>query len=153
MSAIVLDTETTSVDSPEVIELAYATMETPSSNLGDTMLLRYQPTVPIALGAMATHNIIPEDLEGCDPWPGSWAPPAELSSLDYIVGHNVDFDWRAIGEPKIRRICTLALARKAFPSLDSHTLGALTYHQYPAPMARRMLKDAHSAAADVDLCH
>lgn len=150
MSAIILDTETTGVDAPEVIELAFsALMATPREYAGLDDGARFKPSKPIALGAMATHHIIPDDLVNCPPWPGSWTPPP---GVDYIIGHNIDFDWRAIGEPKIKRICTLALARKAWLSVDSHSLGALIYHLYPPAMARDLLRNAHDAGVDVNLC-
>lgn len=153
MSAILIDTETTGVDEPEVIELAYLPIASPAAMPeGDGVQMQFRPSKPISLGAMATHHIIPEDLVDCDPWPGSWAPPAELDSVDYLVGHNIDFDWKAIGSPKIKRICTLALARHVWPKLDSHQLGALIYHLYPPSMARKLVRGAHSALTDVGLC-
>jgi hypothetical protein len=42
----------------------------------------------------------------------------------YLIGHNIDFDWGAIGQPDIKRICTLALSRKVWPTLDSHSQSA-----------------------------
>lgn len=151
MTAIILDTETTGLDSPEVIELAYiGALDTPLSVADPGYQFQFKPSKPISLGAMATHHIIDEDLVDCDPWPGTWAPPA---GIDYLVGHNVDFDWKAIGSPKIKRICTLALARKVWPNADSHSLGALIYSLYPHGMARKMVRGAHSALTDVDLCY
>lgn len=151
MRAIILDTETTDAYDPEVIELAYVgPFDTPQCVGEGSMQLRFKPSKPISLGAMATHHIIPEDLADCDPWPGSWAPPA---GVEYLVGHNIDFDWKAIGSPAhVKRICTLALARTVFPSLDSHSLGALIYHIYPPAMARQLVRGAHSALTDVGLC-
>lgn len=150
MSAIVLDTETTGIDAPEVIEIAYSTpMGSPREYPALDNALRFKPSKPISLGAMATHHIIPDDLVNCFPWPGSWQVPA---GVDYIVGHNVDFDWKAIGSPPVKRICTLALARRAFVSLDSHSLGALIYHLYPPAQARELLQGAHDASIDVGLC-
>jgi len=150
MSAIILDTETTGVDAPEVIELAFSTqMATPREYADIDNSYLFQPSKPISLGAMATHHIIPDDLVNCVTWPGSWTPP---QGVDYLVGHNVDFDWKAIGQPSVKRICTLALARRAFLSIDSHSLGALIYYLYPPAQARELLQDAHSADADVKLC-
>jgi len=152
-TAIILDTETTGVDEPEVIELAYVgPLATPRDIGRGGVQMQFKPRKPISLGAMATHHIINEDLVGCEPWPGSWKLPPELDSVNYLVGHNVDFDWKAIGSPGIRRICTLACARDIWPNLDSHKLGALIYHLYPHAMARELVKGAHAASVDVDLC-
>jgi exodeoxyribonuclease X len=149
-TAIVLDTETTGVDQPDVIQLAYTEpLDSPFAR-GNSRVLMFRPTKPMQLGALATHHIIESDLEGRDPWPGRWDPPA---GTEYIVGHSVDFDWRAIGEPNVKRICTLALARQAWPDLDSHSLGALTYYLLDHRAARELLKGAHDAHVDVSLCH
>jgi DNA polymerase III epsilon subunit-like protein len=110
----------------------------------------YRPKKPIALGALATHHIIADDLTDCVPWPGKWMPPA---GVEYMVGHNVDFDWKAIGQPDVKRICTLALARHVWPDLDSHKLGALIYHILDHREARVRLRGAHSASTDIVLCH
>ena len=97
---------------------------------------------------MATHNIIPTDVEDCEQWNAkSFALPA---GVEYMAGHSVDYDWKAIGSPEVRRICTLALARHMWPKADSHTLGACIYNIYPHAQAREMLKNSHGVAADVE---
>lgn len=117
---------------------------------GGPWQLHFKPRKPISLGAMALHHIIDADLASAQEWPGKWHVP---DGVGYLVGHHVDFDWQAIGAPKhIKRICTLALARKAYPTLETHALGALIYHLYPQPMARDLLRRSHEAAIDVDLC-
>jgi exodeoxyribonuclease X len=63
----------------------------------------------------------------------------------------VDFDWEVIGKPEIKRICTLALARKLWPNLDSHKQGALLYY-LDRNTAREQLRNAHSALTDVGIC-
>jgi exodeoxyribonuclease X len=70
---------------------------------------------------------------------------------EYMIGHNVDFDWSAIGSPDIKRVCTLALSRRLWPDLDSHNQSALLYYLERAS-ARELLKNAHSAGADVMIC-
>lgn len=151
MIAVILDVETTGVHEPDVIELAHSSPMTSALTAISTECFRFKPSKPIDLGAMATHHIIPADLSDCSPWPGKFELPL---NTQYVIGHSVDFDWKAIGSPaNVKRICTLALARYVWPKLDSHSLGALIYHIYPHPMARELLKNAHSAAADVGLCH
>jgi len=151
MTSIILDVETTGIDEPEVIELAFmGPLDAPLSD-ASTIEYRYRPSKPITLGAMATHGIIEADLADCEPWSASaFTLP---SSTQFLVGHGIDYDWKAIGSPDIRRICTLALARAAWPTLDSHKLSALIYHLYPHGMARELVKGAHNAAADVGLCY
>lgn len=157
MSALIIDTETTGFDKPDVIELAYIGPFThPGSSLGRDKKFqqRFKPRKPISLGAMATHHITFEDLVDKPEWQGSWSPPDELGDIDYIIGHNVDFDWAAIGSPDVKRICTLALARYVWPLLDSHSLGAIMYHIHVEQprYASMLLTGAHSAVVDADLC-
>jgi len=143
-----IDTETTGFDEPDVIELAWMgplhVFSPPDAGIEK---MRFRPRKPISLGAMAVHHILDEDLAGEPEWPGSWTPPA-----DYIVAHSVDYDWKAIGQPNVKRICTLALSRRLWPDLDSHSLSALTYHFTDRREARELLKGAHGAATDVELC-
>lgn len=150
-AAIIIDTETTGLDAPEVLQLAATHPMATPFDMPVLQSMFFQVTKRIDYGAMATHHRIPEDLVGCDLWPGKWDIPAGVS---YVVGHNIDFDWQAIGSPNVQRICTLALAlaRAYFEDIDSYTLGAMTYATMPAAEARQLLRDAHDAARDVDLC-
>lgn len=131
--ALILDTETTSIEEPEVIQLGFlGPVETlsPAALDQSVQLLRFKPLKKISLGAMATHHIIDADLEHEVPWPGSWSPPA---GTQYLIGHNVDFDWKAIGSPQFARICTararpLALAGSRL----AHAVGAhVSLHRAP----------------------
>lgn len=71
--------------------------------------------------------------------------------MQYLIGHNIDFDWKVIGSPAtLRRIDTLGLARALWPRCDSHSLGALTYFLFRAS-ARTQLQGAHSAEVDIAL--
>jgi exodeoxyribonuclease X len=145
----VLDTETTGVTDPQCIELAYCEVGLCNGLIGTISGLsqRYKPSKPIAYGAMATHHIQLADLEGCPPYTEARIP----DGTTYLIGHNVDFDWKVLGCPDVRRIDTLCMARKLWPELDSHKLGAIAYFLF-ADTAREMLRNAHSAAADVDIC-
>jgi exodeoxyribonuclease X len=145
-----IDTETSGIKDPEVIEFAHAEIKAkpgPVFEMGESIVDRYKPTKPIELGALATHHILPEELDGCPPSPETFALPR------LVIGHNVDFDWEALGSPEgVMRIDTLALARETWPGLDSYKLGALTYHLFPGKIARDLLKGAHSATVDISLC-
>lgn len=150
--AIVLDTETTGKTEPQVIEFARAdvTVE-PSVNgmlfhLGAATVERYKPTKVIELGALAVHHIIDADLADCP------AAPDNFNLPSVIIGHSVDYDWKTLGSPDVKRIDTYALAREAWPGLDSYSLGALTYHLHQPSAARDLLKNAHSAEVDIGLC-
>lgn len=149
-TCIAIDTETTGFDEPQVIEYAWAPVTAkpgPTFAMGEATVQRFKPSKPIQLGAMATHHIIPDDLADCPPCPESFDLPR------FIIGHFVDYDWQALGAPETAlRIDTCALAKEAWPGLDSYSLGALTYHLHQHADARARLKDAHSAAADILLC-
>ena len=71
--------------------------------------------------------------------------------IEYIIGHNVDFDWRMLSQPKVRRICTLALCRSLWPLADTHTLAAMIYHVHPYRQRVREIgqRRASRPAADV----
>ena len=151
MSAIIFDTETTGIENAEVIELAFEEY----IDLSDifTQPLRtfhqlYQPRGDIQLGALATHHILPDDLDGQPTFSAaSFTPPP------YIIGHNVDFDWKVTGQPNVKRICTLALSRSLWPDLDSHTQGAIFYYlNGRTDETRSILRNAHSAVTDVYIC-
>lgn len=142
MKALIADTETTNAeDNAEIIEAAWINHET-----GEEYCERFRPTGPISFGAMATHHIMPHDLTSCRP-SASFALP----EVDYLIGHNIDFDWKVMGYPCAKRICTLALCRYLWPELDSHKQGAVMYFLFGAD-AQELVKGAHNALEDVRMC-
>lgn len=141
-TALFIDTETTDKDNPEVIQLAWLSHDRKSKYMN-----LYKPTNPITFGAMAVHHILPEDVAESKP---SAAAPQDVPEVEFWIGHNVDFDWKALGQPPVRRICTLALCRSLFPEAKSHTLSAMAYFLLGAtPTTREMLELAHDAGGDV----
>jgi len=148
LRAIVFDTETTGKKDPELIEAAWVRLSnlTPLT-ISESFNQRYRPNKTIELGAIATHHILDEELINC-PLHTEFQLPQDVA---YLIGHNIDYDWNVIGKPNIKRICTLALARKVWPNLDSHSQSALLYF-VDRNHARDKLKNAHSALADVENC-
>lgn len=149
MIAIILDSETTGTEAPEPIEIAWADADEcrDEAAAATVHVERFSPTKPISLGALATHHILDEQLADL-PAPSTFKLP---EGAQYLIGHRIDFDWEAIGKPEVKRICTLAIARKLWPDLDSHSLGALMYF-IDRHSARERLQGAHSAVADVANC-
>ena len=146
--AIIFDVEAT--DKKDAVIIEAASLDVTSLKpfeVGNPWVQRYNPGKPISLGALATHHIMDEELVDCPP-ATSFALPGHI---EYIIGHNIDFDWEVIGKPEVKRICTLALARKIWPNLDSHTQSALLYH-LERRSARIQLRNAHSALIDVGIC-
>jgi exodeoxyribonuclease X len=146
--SIIFDTEATGIKEPVLIEAAWLELESLDPfSVNNPFSQRYNPGKPITLGALATHHIMDEELIDCPP-ASSFILPGHV---DYIIGHNVDFDWEVIGKPEVKRICTLALARKLWSDLDSHNQGALLYY-LDRNTAREQLRNAHSALTDVGIC-
>lgn len=151
--AIILDTETTTnKETPErpleVVELAWFPLGKTAATSGFRSL--YKPSMPCTFGATAVHHLLPEDL--LDKRPSAQAPK-DLPGAQYWIGHNIDFDWKALGSPPVKRICTLAMSRALWPEMDSHTLTAMMYFIKGAtPSTREELRSAHSAEADIDFC-
>jgi exodeoxyribonuclease X len=148
MNAVILDTETTGTEDPEVIETAWLSIDIAGKNSepgGEVS--RWRPSKPISLGALATHHILDEDLVGCRPSSDFRLPVG----VDYLIGHNIDFDWRAIGEPPVKRIDVCAMCRALWPEADSHSQSAMLY-MLERQSARERLRNAHSAGHDVKNC-
>jgi exodeoxyribonuclease X len=151
VDAIFLDTETTQKKATpevpiEVMELAWRDHRDRACSFSR----RYRPHLPPAWGAMAIHGITMQDVSGCA---STDVAKSDVPPATYWIGHNIDFDWNALGCPPVRRICTLALARSVFPELDSHTLDTVYYYINGInDKTREAMRNAHSALHDVDFC-
>lgn len=157
MQAIILDTETHTLNGLP-IEIAYAPIQI---NDGKLSLDREQMfdqiysigDEKISYAAMAVHHILESDLID-QPDYSSFSLPTETT---YIIGHNIDYDIRAIQQcgvdtAHIKAICTLALARLVWPDAEAHNISALIYMiSKGSSKAREMLKGAHRADADIIL--
>lgn len=147
-NSIIFDTETTGKNEAVLIEAAWLMLESINPfSISNPFNQRYNPGKKIEYGALATHHILDEELSNCPSHTNFKLP----EGIEYIIGHNVDYDWNIIGQPNIKRICTLALSRKVWPDLDSHNQSALLYF-LDRQNARNKLKNAHSALADVENC-
>jgi len=145
---LIFDTETTGKNDPILIEAAWIeVLDIPSFQLGASFCERFNPGKPIELGALATHHIYDEELVDCPPASSFALPP----NCEYLIGHNIDYDWNVVNQPNLKRICTLALARKVWPNIDAYSQSALVYY-LDRKNAKTILKNAHSAEADVMIC-
>lgn len=163
MNVLIFDTETTGLkEDSEIIEAAYLLLKPDAGLFGpepdrippllvvDTLFCqRYKPARTMSTGSIAVHHILPEELEGA-PDSATFALPEDA---DYIVGHSVDFDWKAAGSPThVKRLCTFAMSEHVWPDADSHSLVGLTYMLHgTVPSTRAMVQNAHGAATDVVL--
>ena len=156
MHAIILDTETHTLNG-QPIEIAYAPIELQQGQLSlDKSQIfdqLYQVDEPISYAAMAVHHILESDLVD-QPHYSSFRLPNETV---YMIGHNIDYDLRAIEKcgvntQHIKAICTLALARRVWPDAEAHNISALIYMiSKGSAKAREMIKKAHRADMDIIL--
>jgi exodeoxyribonuclease X len=144
--ALIFDTETTGLREPiEIVEAAWMELtDFPQMANVKSLEQRYKPSKQIELGALATSHILDEELFDC-PASSTFELP---EGVEYLIGHNVDFDWRVAGEPDVKRICTKALFSYLHPEADSHTQSAAIYYYYRSE-AGMWLRNAHSALVDV----
>lgn len=126
----VLDFETTGFPPrAEVIELGYTDLvyvDATNIRIYPKASTRAKPTLPIELGALATHHIQEEDLEGCP-------PPEEILTgvVDQRVwayaAHNAKFE-QAFFKVSRPWICTMKCGRKLYPDAPQHTNQVLRYY-------------------------
>ncbi len=157
MQAIILDTETHTLNGLP-IEIAYAPIQIQAGKLSLDREKMFDQLYSIgdekiSFGSMAVHHILESDLIG-QPNFSSFELPSDTT---YIIGHNIDYDIRAIEQcgvdtSQIKAICTLALARLVWPDAEAHNISALIYMiSKGSEKAREMLKGAHRADADIIL--
>ncbi|APV34811.1 3'-5' exonuclease [Acinetobacter soli] len=156
MNAVILDTETNTLNGLP-IEIAYVPFDLKGGSASiyadQAFEQRYSCGQPVSFAAMAVHHILESDLvdmPSCKTF--------QLSDqIEYICGHNIKYDIDAITRSgvdisNIKPICTLALARIVWPAAEAHNISALTYMLMEGnDIARKKLREAHSAKADVML--
>lgn len=143
----VIDTETTSLEGG-VCEIA-------SVDIVDGVICNplsdiVKPPEPITIGAMAIHHITEADVAD--------APPIDAVidrylGADVYVAHNAKFDRSKLPQITAPWVCTMKLARKLWPELESHGNQYLRYHlqvnaNVPEGLhAHRALYDCYVTAA------
>ena len=156
MQAIILDTETHTLNG-QPIEIAYAPIQIHDGKLtldkSQIFDQLYRVDEPISYAAMAVHHILESELVD-QPHYTTFSLPQDTT---YIIGHNIDYDIRALEKcgvdiSKIKAICTLALARLVWPDAEAHNISALIYMiTKGSAKARDMIKKAHRADMDIIL--
>lgn len=153
MKAIILDTETHTINGYP-IEIAYGPCSFEQGELwfdqGQVFDEFFSCPEPISFGAMAVHHILESDIASKPSYDTFRLP----NGFDYIIGHNINYDIEAIKKcgsyVPSKSICTLALARFAWPELETHTLSALFYFLATDKAdARDRLRSAHNAKYDI----
>jgi DNA polymerase-3 subunit epsilon len=144
---VVLDTETTSLEEPEIVEIA---LLSPSGEILLDTLVR--PIGPIDGAARAVHDITDEDLASAPTWPAVYPRIVEALAGQRVLAYNAPFDAEAIV-----RTCGLhglaAIATRWFDLMEpyaawcgewSDTHGDYRYQRLPGA-GHRALDDCHAA--------
>jgi DNA polymerase-3 subunit epsilon len=104
------------------------------------------------------HGITPSQVVGAPTFMEAWAEIVRISGDLPFIAHNAAFDMSVISKnfereelilPSYEYLCTLKLARKAYPDLDHHTLAYLATYTgigYDPNQHHDALYDAELAA-------
>lgn len=150
---IFLDTETTGITEPRACQIAfYAPVKDGSPAIECSL---FKPPKPIETGAMATHHITNEMVEGANPFEGSLFKTLLIDHLNsrILVAHNAKFDIGVLKNEGVETkwfIDTLRVARHILPNRESHALQFLRYDLKIDPKQFFDFEiNAHAADGDV----
>ncbi len=154
MRLVVLDVETTGLnDDDEIIEIATVDVCHETGKIGAEWSTRIKPhTKEIPPEVSGITHIIESDLEGC---PRGAIITEKLADATHLVAHNSAFDSKFIKpyleNKKLPWICTMRLAKRAWPDAPNHKLQTLRYMQNLVEFdgyTRDYLSMAHAALPD-----
>lgn len=147
MTALIIDTETDQGANPRPVQVATIDLTT-----GQQWMAYFNSGRPISPVTTQIHGITDDDVAGLDAF--------DLSNFnvpEYLIGHNVNFDWRVIGRPEVKLICTVRLARLAFPEWSSYKqsrcIEQLFNLQNRGGDITHFTQQAHDALGDVKMCY
>lgn len=145
MNFLFLDTETTGLQDPRLVSIAF--------NIHGTNLINhgfYRPPKPIESGASAVNGITNEMVKA-QPWFEDTKDKLHIQQLLdqlVLVCHNVKFDARVLQNEGLKvgaMLCTQELSTAVYPSLAKHKLQTLKEDLgLHSPFSR-----PHSAVGDV----
>lgn len=143
MNIIFLDTETTDLDNPRLVQLAYKNAAT-----GVVVNEYFKPPVPISYGAMAVHHITNEMVADKILFQGSkyQSELLELAKDNIVVAHNVAFDLFTLKNENVDVVSSIdtLLAAQHLLNSDSYSLQYLRYS-----LGLNVAGAAHDALGDV----
>lgn len=137
-----IDTETTSLHNPRLLQLGYAINNHPVN------VQVYKPPVKIDPKSSEIHHITDEQAEMYEPFEIHRESIIRLVRESIVLAHNLDFDARVLRNEGVeidQGICTLKLARRLYPGFKNHKLGYLI-EQLGIEVD---MKEAHNAYTDV----
>ncbi len=141
--ALIIDTETDQGKDPRPIQVATIDVTT-----GKEWMAYFNSGRPISAFVTSIHGITDADVAGLARF--------ELTKFrvsEYLIGHNVRFDWRVIGKPAAKLICTVQLARLAFPEWDRYGQSRCIEQLIGTSAAAKMTASAHDALGDARMCY
>lgn len=144
MKLLFLDTETTGLSEPRLVQLAYHIEGESMYSVG-----LFKPPTPIELGAQMTHHVTDDMVKDSPTFQNS--PDFErlqtLLNECVLVCHNAMFDIRVLKNEGLtikNNLCTYLMAKKIFPLDNCHKL---QYLRYKLKLEVQGL--AHNALGDV----
>ena len=151
MRTIILDTESASLDPKDgIVEIAIIEVD---QNF-ETIEMHHSlidPEGPISFSASGVHGIVSADVQDAPTLYQFFDTPETRKYTEedlLIIGHNIPFDIRMVGEYLTEGcipVCTLRLARSMYPEAENHRLQTLRY------MFGLEAGAAHSALGDTIL--
>lgn len=142
-SAFVIDTETDQGRDPRPIQVATIEVGT-----GHEWMSYFNSGRPISPIVTKIHGITDADVAGLESF-----DLARFELGEYLIGHNVRFDWGVIGRPKVKLICTVRLARAAFPEWRRYSQSKCIEQLIGEEQAAHMTAAAHDALGDARMCY
>ena len=142
-TALIIDTETDQGRDPRPIQVA-----TINAMTGFEWMKYFNSGRSISPVVIRIHGITDEDVAGLERF--------DLEAFElpqYLIGHNVRFDWRVIGSPSAKLICTVRLARVAFPEWSAYGQSKCIEQLLGKEEASRMTIAAHDALGDARMCY
>lgn len=142
-TALIIDTETDQSKDPRPIQVATINVAT-----GFEWMKYFNSGRSISPVVIRVHGITDDDVAGLEHF--------ELEQFElpaYLIGHNVRFDWRVIGSPSAKLICTVRLARVAFPEWSAYGQSKCIEQLLGKNEASRMTIAAHDALGDARMCY
>lgn len=135
---VFIDTETSGIDDEPSHVVELAAREIVSDGLTNLGLIRswtFRPPEPdrVSARASAIHHLTDASLAGCPVFDEAAWKLAVSDDVNYVVAHNVIFDRAQVAKVVPSAVhatwlCTLKMARVAWPDAPSHGLQALRYH-------------------------
>ncbi len=145
MQYLILDCETTGLDNPGVVEIAWIEVDKDLNVIAEFDSL-VNPEKEITAGAEGVHGISQEMVEN-EPVIGDLRfPDREV----VLLVHNISFD-RPLVDPYMNVVAgcdTLTLARRMLPNCENHQLSTLqAYCELPKTIAHRAPGDCRTVLA------